>query len=832
MWNSWCFRTEIREDESEKVNEQLIDSFFIDFDRILCVAIERFDLLDEIDRETIFVENIWLRDVAKNIDEACEADESIIVDFFAILYADSSAKTRRSELLTDFRAWFWRRCSWSLLLKLKICLQRLQIVRTQTICEFDVIFVSFDVILNVAIERFEHFDETNCKDILVSVARFLDVAEKIDDFCEEDEHAIADFFSDLHTDLSVVVDSNIEFWDFATFFWAFCSINSACFWAFCLISLWVRRSRNSFNRCLIFRISTFWISWRINSIFFWVEIMIETFAVEVIADFSVISHVELIVRVERNESLTDFFACCSRLCLRSTFLELNVWLQCRHVVDFFVDFDLISNVESERFERFSRVIVLNAIADSNIDFWDFEESFCETNNVFSISHTKSTALIERWKFLTSFRISWLRICSYNSLLKLKFCLQNLQIIRTHVVSWFDALFIDCDAILTVAIERFELVDEMTVSKKFADSNICSDDFANETNKKASESESIDFFIVSHISLIERILRCEFFEKNSKTTSNDEVTVDFFIVSHVKLIVASERFKHSDRMIDSKNIAVSNICFCDVVKVCEACRVNESTIVDFFIASHIELIATISRDESMTNFLACWLRTWSRNCSLMLKLSSHRMQIIFEILTNFANEALTKSTCKISIHSLIDVDFMMSCLLNQISKAKSYRHDDNKKSKSDSLYWCWHCWKCCRKFVISSNRRFSHVSVESKMSIFLNFDVDFATCSIFKIFDLTRFAFFSVCRSIRFCFSETFNFSCSCKNNFVDCIVANSLKEKIFVRAISKSCNEMNFDWSSNHLLTKSLRIVINWLNKFDSQYRCKHCWKCWRKCAI
>ena len=54
------------------------------------------------------------------------------------------------------------------------------------------------MILNVAIERFEHFDETNCKNILVSVTKFLDVARKIDDFCEKDEHAIVDFFFDSH----------------------------------------------------------------------------------------------------------------------------------------------------------------------------------------------------------------------------------------------------------------------------------------------------------------------------------------------------------------------------------------------------------------------------------------------------------------------------------------------------------------------------------------------------------------------------------------------------------------------------------------------------------
>ena len=148
MWNSWCFRTKVRENKSEEVNEHLTDNFFIDFDKILCVAIERFELLVEIDRETIFAENIWLRDVAKNIDEACETNESITVDFFAILYANSSAEVRKSKLLIDFRAWCWRICSWNLLLKLKFCLQRLQNARTQTICWINVLFNDFDVKLS------------------------------------------------------------------------------------------------------------------------------------------------------------------------------------------------------------------------------------------------------------------------------------------------------------------------------------------------------------------------------------------------------------------------------------------------------------------------------------------------------------------------------------------------------------------------------------------------------------------------------------------------------------------------------------------------------------
>ena len=120
MWNSWCFRIEIRKDESEKVNEQLIDNFFIDFDVILCVVIVRCEFLNETNREDIFVENIWFRDVANKINKACETDEQVIANFFAIFYEDLSAKVRKSKLLINFQAWFWRRKSWNLLLKLNI----------------------------------------------------------------------------------------------------------------------------------------------------------------------------------------------------------------------------------------------------------------------------------------------------------------------------------------------------------------------------------------------------------------------------------------------------------------------------------------------------------------------------------------------------------------------------------------------------------------------------------------------------------------------------------------------------------------------------------------
>ena len=233
-------------------SEHAIVDFSSDFDVILSLAIERCESLCETEREDISAENIWLRDVAEKIDDFCEASEAneqMLADFSMILYVSSDAKTRRFKLLTDFRAWCSRICSWSLLLKLKSCLQRLQI-RAQAICwieslfidfdadssvdiwkvarsafiltrmwtvwarilaidfafsanKSDVVFVSFDVILDVVIERCELLSETSCKNIFVFVTRFLEVAKNVDDFCDDDEHTIANVFSDSHINLNV-----------------------------------------------------------------------------------------------------------------------------------------------------------------------------------------------------------------------------------------------------------------------------------------------------------------------------------------------------------------------------------------------------------------------------------------------------------------------------------------------------------------------------------------------------------------------------------------------------------------------------------------------------
>ena len=64
---------------------------------------------------------------------------------------------------------------------------------------------------------------------------------------------------------------------------------------------------------------------------------------------------------------------------------------------------------------------------------------------------------------------------------------------------------------------------------------------------------------------------------------------------------------------------------------------------------------------------------------------------------------------------------------------------------------------------------------------------------------------------------------------VDWFVANSLKENAFVKAISKSCNEMNFDWFLNQFKAKSIKQSCNKSSKFD--FRCKS-WSCWSRCRM
>ena len=141
----WNFEIDFRnidENVANEIKKSLIDAIFTNFDMILCVAIEKFESFDETKRETIFVENIWFRDVAKKIDDFCkinETNERMFADFSMILHVNFDVKTRKFKFLTDFRIWYSRICSWNLLLKSKIWLHRRHIV------DFFVDFVVFSI---------------------------------------------------------------------------------------------------------------------------------------------------------------------------------------------------------------------------------------------------------------------------------------------------------------------------------------------------------------------------------------------------------------------------------------------------------------------------------------------------------------------------------------------------------------------------------------------------------------------------------------------------------------------------------------------------------------
>ena len=458
------------------------------------------------------------------------------------------------------------------------------------------------------------------------------------------------------------------------------------------------------------------------------------------------------------------------------------------------------------------------------------DDFCEINETdeqvtvafFSLSHTDLFEEILRSEHSHSdFWIanSW---CSDSSVREN----ENIET-KEH---WFDSFFIDSDINLNASVERFEFFDEV-ISKAFWLREVV-DEICEAC--RANASMIADFFSISHIDLIVSIERNEqnsedFWTKISWCSDSnvwedddfDEVNehwIDVFFIDFDTVSDAlDERCKIFDEMIVSKIIVDSNICFDVAIEISNSCEIDEtdeSSKVSFFSFSHSDLSVLIERDELLMSFFACCSRTCSRSFFFELKLKSQRMQIIFEVLI-FANETFAKSTRKISIHSFSDVDFMIVCLSNQISKTKSQRHDDNRKSKSDFLYWCWHCWRCCKKFAISLNRRLSYVNVESKISIFWNFDVDFAASWVFKVFDLTRFAFLTaliLIFLIAFRFSdEMFNFCCFCE--------ADEIDEAINVKTIEVS--KISHACSSRNCKTNS---YVCWFRATHEEY--------WRRCEF
>ena len=290
------------------MNEQLTIAFFIDFESILYVVIEKFEKFERVDMiiDSKIVENrdIWFFDDIKKINDFCETNEQTFIDFSMILCVNFDAKIRKSKILTNFRTWCWRIYSWNLLLKLKFCSQRLQIVRTYVI---DIFFIDFDAKLNTRDWKFEHFDETNCKNVFVF---------------------------------------NVE------------NVNEQ-------------------------------------------------------------SNATISIRFDVNFRV----------------INMNI---------IFVCFDVMLNVAIEKCEHFDDI-------NSNIDVNVVKkiDEINETNeqiifNFFLILYVNFDIEIRKFKFLTSFRTRYSRICSWNLLLKLKFCLQRLQI-RTQTICEIEIFFIDFDA---------------------------------------------------------------------------------------------------------------------------------------------------------------------------------------------------------------------------------------------------------------------------------------------------------------------------------------------------------------------------------------------------
>ena len=159
-------------------------------------------------------------------------------------------------------------------------------------------------------------------------------------------------------------------------------------------------------------------------------------------------------------------------------------------VAIFARFDVILNVAIKRCERFDDID-----AKQNIDF-DVAKKINETSETneqinvdfFLILHVNSDAKIRKFKFLTDFRTWCSRICSWNLLLNLKFCLQNLHF-RTFTISWIDDFFIDFDVFSCVSIVKCKFSDEINRENIFA-KNIWFRDVAKEINETCETNEQI------------------------------------------------------------------------------------------------------------------------------------------------------------------------------------------------------------------------------------------------------------------------------------------------------------------------------------------------------
>ena len=133
----------------------------------------------------------------------------------------------------------------------------------------------------------------------------------------------------------------------------------------------------------------------------------EIFSIEMIVNFSTISHVKLTILFEKNEQIfenfwTNVFRCS----------DSNVWKNendrdkiVNHWIDlFFINFDTISDAINEKCDFFDEIIVSKIIAISKFCF-DVAIKICNSNETnefmtidfFSIAHIKLIALFSKRK---------------------------------------------------------------------------------------------------------------------------------------------------------------------------------------------------------------------------------------------------------------------------------------------------------------------------------------------------------------------------------------------------------------------------------------------------
>ena len=450
------------------MNEQMTIAFFIDFDLILYIAIEKFKHFDDKNCEIIFVENIWFRNVTKKINETnCKTNKQIFVDFFAIWYTISDAKIRKFKLLKNFRTWCSRINSWNLLLKLKFCLQYLYF-RTLTIIWIDNLFIDFNVISNVNDWKIVRliFIFTRMQTIWIRIV----VNHFAINFAFFANKTIVNFFAISHVKLIALFKKNEQLFEnfWTKFFWNFDSnvrndnfdeikkhwIDLFFFDFDTIFDVWIKK--------YIFFCETIILKINFDSnICFDVAIKISNFCdtnaknESLIVDFFFVSHVKFAVTIEKNEliienvwsTIFENSNTCSNDVANETkndktivnfftisYIDLNVkflknesffenfwisifksfWIEFYDKIkkywnnSFFIRINTISNVDNEKIDRFNKMIDLNVVANSNIDFWNFVDktkNSCETNDVFSILRIKLIVLIEKRKFLTNFEIS-------------------------------------------------------------------------------------------------------------------------------------------------------------------------------------------------------------------------------------------------------------------------------------------------------------------------------------------------------------------------------------------------------------------------------------------